>query len=112
MNSGSAKTLTINITDQALGTEYFPFGSTYLNNGSIFVTANTGLTFTLEACNDDNELIWRDVTPDLFGVATLAPGNYFFDTTIAAKNLRIAALATVIPNKGNIYWFMTKNGGR
>jgi len=114
MNSGSAKTLTIDILDQPVSTTvYYPFGDVSFDNGSILVSASTNLTFTLEAANDDDELIWIDVTADLFGVATLAPGNYFFDTNIAVKNMRIASLsAAALPNKGNVYWFMKKNGGR
>lgn len=119
--------LTVDFTNQAAGTYYFPFSWDTYKHGSMFVTAVTGagntFDYTLWATNKFDvdlvtisELEWYDATNDLTGAASYsiaaATANYenfhFLGTNIVAEYLMIKVTVVDGGTPSNILGIYTK----
>ena len=121
--------LTIDYTNQAAGTYYFPIPWDTYKHGSMFVTAVTGagntFEYTLWATNKFDvdlitisELEWDDVTNYLTGAASYSIGagtaNYeamhWLDSVIVAEYLMVKVVVVDGGTPSNTFGLYTKKG--
>lgn len=107
---GSYRADQISLSDAPIGDYFFEVGMTTYEYLSVLVSSTTNVTITVQATNDD--VVWHDITTELFGVAALAVDAYIPDHYIAVKNIRFRCTVTNALNKLYIEWLAKKGGGR
>jgi hypothetical protein len=107
---GSHKTGAVAITNRAAGNYTDELGFTQYDHFNIFVDTLTDAAITIEGTLDN--VHWKDITDDLFGVSALVAGEYLADTVMTYLNLRLSVTHATGVNATNYQWMVKKSGGR